>query len=75
MGQPLGVVLAFMIESELWHVHVPGHGEKGKGTESGTSRGQTSEATVTPIAWLFFPWKPGVDRATPHLRREVSGEC
>lgn len=33
-GQPLGVVLASMIETESWHIHVPGHGEKGKETES-----------------------------------------
>lgn len=74
MGQPLGVVLVFMVETESWHVHLPGHGEKGKETRSRMSHCQTNEASITLSTLLFLHGELGLDKAVPKFRREVLGQ-
>jgi len=74
VGQPLGVVLVFMVETESWHVHLPGHREKGKETKSRTSCCQTSEASITLSTLLFLHGELSLDKAIPNFRREVLGE-
>lgn len=72
MGQPLGIVLVFMIDTKLWDIHLPVHGEKGKETKSRASHPHTSEVSIAVTTLLLLHWELSVGMF--HWER-VLGEC
>lgn len=73
MGLPLGVVLVFMVDTELWHVHLPVHGEKGKKTKSRANRLHTREVSITASTLPLFYWELHLNVATPTFRKGAGG--
>lgn len=61
-----------MIDTKLWDIHLPVHGEKRKETKSRASHAHTSEASITATTLLLFHWE--ISLSMFHWER-VLGEC
>lgn len=69
MGLPLGVVLVSMVDTKLWHVHLPIHGENWGEIKSRMNCLHTSKASIMATTLPLFYWELGLNMATSNFRK------